>query len=133
MKRLCICFMLLVIIMMAVPVVGQEDVVTQETMQEGWLDKDFIFAGLLVIALAAWPVVAYAIRQISNSAPVWMIDLIKPVIEQGFTQLELIADGTDTPMDNDAIAELRERLEALELLYAQKDVEADVPDVVEIN
>ena len=113
MKNLFVVLMIvLIVISWVAPVAAQEATVvdygTPVTFQQNEL-YPLVVTGLLFILFAALTVLGYSIRKIAESAPPWMMELIKPILQQAMTEVELITEETTIEID-DKIAEAVRRV-----------------------
>lgn len=92
--------------------------------------ESLAITGLLFIILAMITIFGstfvYAIRKIADSSPPWLLELMKPMLNQGISQLEHVAEMTPTKVDDELLAEVRLLLAKVNDLIGAKSVELEV-------
>jgi len=112
MKYLLVVLLIVMLVLSVSPVMAQDEMVVDYGTQVIQANPDnqlfqFVVIGLLFILIVALFVLGYSIRQLSQSAPAWLNQLAKPLVEQALTGVELITDATPNVIDDELLKEIR--------------------------
>lgn len=136
MKAIFVVLILLIILLAVAPVMAQDDavvvdygtqVITQNPDNQLY---QFVVIGLLFILMVSLTVLGYSIRQLAQSAPAWMRELIKPMINQALQGVELVTDATPNTIDDDLLKEIHKIIDGI--LNSETAIDA-VTDAVEVS
>jgi len=96
--------------------------------------ESLAITGLLFIVLAMITIFGstfvYAIRKIADSSPPWLLELMKPMLNQGVTQLEHVTEMTPTNIDDELLIEVRLLLEKVGALVGEKSIKVEIGEGV---